>query len=120
LYSLFFETPAGEIKAIVQSVDARSEMESSGFSTKWFLGNNGQCTNLRPVLHSVEVETLGDHAMIIPDDSIGSRYPYTHYERSEWPEYFQTMPLPPDPIPIVVIPDLNPTAGVAVVQQMNI
>jgi hypothetical protein len=35
---LFFETPAGEIKAIVQSVDARrSEKEYSVFSTKWFL-----------------------------------------------------------------------------------
>jgi hypothetical protein len=74
---------------------------------------------LRPVFHIVEVETLGDHAMIIPDDSIGSKYIQIH-ERCEWPEYFQTMPLPPDPIPIVVIPVLNPTAGVAVVQQMNV
>jgi hypothetical protein len=116
---LFFETPAGEIKAIVQSVDASSEKEYSVFSTKWFLENNGPRTNLRPVFHIVEVETLGDHAMIIPDDSIGSKYIHIH-DRSEWPEYFQTMPLPPDPIPIVVIPDLNPTAGVAVVQQMNV
>jgi hypothetical protein len=116
----FFETPAGEIKAIVQSMDARSEKEYSVFSTKWFLENNGPCTNLRPVFHIVEVETLGDHAMIIPDDSIGSNYIHIH-ERCEWPEYFQTMPLPPDPIPIVVIPDLNPTAVLmAVVQQMNI
>jgi hypothetical protein len=112
---LFFETPAGEIKAIVQSVDARSEKEYSVFSTKWFLENNGPRTNLRPVFHIVEVETLGDHAMIIPDDSIGSKFIHIH-DRSEWPEYFQTMPLPPDPIPIVVIPVLNPTAGVAVVQ----
>jgi hypothetical protein len=58
--------------------------------------------------------------MIIPDDSIRSKYIHIH-EQSEWPKNFQTMPLPPDPIPIVVIPDLNPTAGVvAVVQQMNI
>jgi hypothetical protein len=90
------------------------------FSTKWFLENIGPRTNLRPVFHIVEVETLGDHAMIIPDDSIGCKY-IRIYDRSKWPEYFQTMPLPPDPIPIVVIPDLNPTAGVmAVVQQMNI
>jgi hypothetical protein len=89
------------------------------FSTKWFLENNGPRTNLRPVFHIVEVETLGDHTMIIPDDSIGSKYIHIH-ERSEWPEYFQTLPLPPDLIPIVVIPDLNPIAGVAVVQQMNI
>jgi hypothetical protein len=84
---LFFESPAGEIKAIVKSVDARSEKEYSVFSTKWFLENNGLRTNLRPVLHSVEVETLGDHAMIIPDDSIGSKYIHIH-ERSEWPEDF--------------------------------
>jgi hypothetical protein len=54
--------------------DARSEKEYSVFSTKRFLENNGLHTNLRPVFHIVEVETLGDHAMIIPDDSIGSKY----------------------------------------------
>jgi hypothetical protein len=116
---LFLQTPTGEIKALIQSVDARSEKEYSVFATKWFMENKGPRTNLRPIFHIVEVETLGDYAMVIPDDSsIGCKYIHIH-NRCEWPDFFQTMPLPPDPILLPEIPDVIPAAGV-VVQPLNI
>jgi hypothetical protein len=45
----------------------------------------------------IMLESLGNHAMVIPFDTIGSRYLHIH-DQADWADYFQTMPLPPDPI----------------------
>jgi hypothetical protein len=92
---LFIETPEGEIKAVVQSVDEDTAEEYGVFGTYWYLEHNGPENNLRPIFHLVEVESLGDHAMVIPYNHHGNRYIHIH-DRSEWPGYFQTMPVPED------------------------
>lgn len=101
---LFIETPTGDIMAIVQSVDPKSQVDHSVFATIWYLEHNGPQTNLRPVFHMVEVECLGDHAMVIPYNSFGNKYLHIH-DRSEWPEFFLTMPLPPE---LVTAPTAEP------------
>jgi hypothetical protein len=68
------------------------------FATKWFLEHKGPRTNLKPMFHIVKIESLGNHAMVVPHNTTGSKYIHIH-DRSEWPDYFQTMPLPPDPTP---------------------
>jgi hypothetical protein len=98
---IFFQTPTGEIKAVVHSVDQKSEKEYSVFATKWFLEHKGPRTNLKPMFHIVEIESLGNHAMVVPHNTTGSKFIHIH-DRSEWPEFFQTMPLPPDPTPTIL------------------
>jgi hypothetical protein len=53
------------------------------------------------MVHIVEIESLGNHAMVVPDNTMGSKYIHIH-DRSEWPDYFQTMLLPPDPTPTLL------------------
>ena len=91
---LFIETPDGEIKAVVQSVDWDTFDEFSVFGTYWYLEHTGPDDNLRPMFHLADVESLGDHAMVIPYNHLGNKYIHIH-DRSEWPSYFHTMPLPP-------------------------
>jgi hypothetical protein len=99
---LFIETPTGEIKAVVQSVNQTTSEAYGVFGTYWYLEHNGPETNQRPIFHLVDVDCLGDHVMIIPYTHTGTRYIHIH-DRSEWSGYFQTMRLPPDP-PIPVPP----------------
>lgn len=90
---LFIETPDGEIKAVIQSVDMHSHKDFSVFGTKWNLEHTGPTTNLRPVFHLAEVDCLGDHAMVIPYNSLGKKFIHIH-DRSKWPDYFHNFSLP--------------------------
>ena len=93
---LFIETPDGEIKAVIQSVNAETSEAYGVFGTYWYLEHTGPESNQNPTFHLADVDSLGDHAMIIPYTHSGARYVHIH-DRSEWAGYFQTMPLPPEP-----------------------
>jgi hypothetical protein len=94
----------------VQSFDQKSQRDYCVFGTRWFVEHTGPKTNLQALFYIVEVESLGNHAMVIPFETIGSRYLHIH-DQAEWADYFQTLPLPLDPISIPVIPNVNPTLG---------
>jgi hypothetical protein len=88
---LFIETPDGEIKAVVQSVDMSTRNHFSVLGTKWNLEHIGPNDNLRPVFHLVEVDCLGDHAMVIPFNVLGNKFIHIQ-DRSEWADNFHTLP----------------------------
>jgi hypothetical protein len=90
---LLIETPLGELKAVVQSVDQKTEKAYGVFGTYWFLEHTGPNNNLKPMFHLVDVDSLGDHAMIIPHNDLGTKFIHIH-DQAEWPDYFITTPLP--------------------------
>jgi hypothetical protein len=91
---LFIETPLGELQAVVQSVDQTTKKDYGVFGTYWFLEHTGPNNNLKPMFHLVDVDSLGDHAMMIPHNDVGTKFIHIH-DQSEWAEYFIEMPLPP-------------------------
>lgn len=90
---LFIETPSGELKAVVQSMDKKTEEAFSVFGTYWYLEHTGSQKNRKPMFHLVDVECLGDHAMIIPYNNDGTKFIHIH-DRSDWADCFTTSPLP--------------------------
>jgi hypothetical protein len=90
---LLIETPLGELKAVVQSVDQKTQKAYGVFGTYWFLEHTGPNNNLKPMFHLVDVDSLGDHAMIIPHNDLGTKFIHIH-DQAEWPDYFITTPLP--------------------------
>jgi hypothetical protein len=73
----FIQHPDGEMKAIVHSVKEtrnRQNLAHGVFCYFWELEQEGPRTDLRPKLHLVSVDTLMEHACMIPyttkDDSI--------------------------------------------------
>ena len=84
---LFIETPDCEIKAVVQSVDMTLRNHFSVLGTKWNLETTGSNDNLQPIFHLVEVDCLGDHAMVIPSNVLGNKFIHIQ-DRSEWPGNF--------------------------------
>ena len=89
---LFIETPDGEIKAVVQSVDLQTQEPYGVFGTYWYLEESGPLTARTPKFELVDVDALDDHVMVVPYDDTGKRYIHIH-DRSEWAGYFlETQP----------------------------
>jgi hypothetical protein len=88
---LFVETPEGDIKAVVQSVMERTDEDYGVFGTYWYLEENENGN--RPRFELADVDSLGDHALVLPYDQTEKRFIHFH-DRSEWPGYFQTMEPP--------------------------
>ena len=76
---------------MVQSVDMTSQNQFSVLGTKWDLEHTGPNDNLKPVFHLVEVDCLGDHAMVIPFNVLGNKIIHIQ-DRSEWPDNFHKLP----------------------------
>jgi hypothetical protein len=91
---LFIESPLGELQAVVQSVDLVTKKDYGVFGTYWDLEHTGPTNNLKPMFHLVDVDSLGDYAMMIPHDDPGSNFIHIH-DQSEWAGYFIETPLPP-------------------------
>jgi hypothetical protein len=92
---LFIENPLGELQAVIQSVDQTTNMYYGVFGTYWFLEHTGPDNNLKPMFHLVDVDSLGDHdVMMIPHNDVGTKFIHIH-DQSEWPGYFIETPLPP-------------------------
>jgi hypothetical protein len=92
--NLFIETPQGEIKAIVQSFDETTSEDHGVFGTYWYLEQHGspdRPLTQRPKFHLVDVDSLGDYAMVVPYENDQKRFIHIH-DRSKWPGYFQTIP----------------------------
>ena len=89
---LFIETPSGEIKAVVQSVDMTTRKQFSVLGTTWTLEHTGPNDNLKPIFHLVEVDCLGDHAMVIPFNVLGNKFIHIQ-DRSEWADNFHKLPV---------------------------
>jgi hypothetical protein len=88
---LFIETPEGEIKAVVQSVDMNSRKQYTVLGTKWTMEHTAPNDNLQPLFHLVEVDCLGDHAMVIPFNVRGNKFIHIQ-DRSEWADNFHKLP----------------------------
>ena len=89
---LFIETPNGEIKAVVQSVDMTSRKQFSVLGTTWNLEHTRTNVNHKPIFHLVEVECLGDHAMVIPFNVLRNEFIHIQ-DRSEWADNFHKLPV---------------------------
>jgi hypothetical protein len=86
---LFVETPVGEIKAVVQSVDPETCEEHGVIGTYWHLEHTGPLHTQVPKFELAEVESLEDHVMVIPYNLGEKRYVHIH-DRDQWPSYFMT------------------------------
>lgn len=84
---LFIETPEGEIKAVVQSVDPKSTIEHGVFATYWHLEETGPLNKRVPKFELVDVDALGDHVMVIPYNLGTKRYIHIH-DRPIWADCF--------------------------------
>ena len=92
---LFIETPDGEMRAVVQSLQYGTDEEYSVFGTYWYLEQEGPTLNQRPKFELADVDALGDHAMVVPYTHGDKRHIHIH-NRSEWLRYFQNAEPPPD------------------------
>lgn len=86
---LFIETPEGDIKAVVQSVEFGTDEAHSVFGTYWYLEESGPQTARVPKFELADIDALDDHVMVLPYDDTSKRYIHIH-NRSEWAGYFQT------------------------------
>jgi hypothetical protein len=91
---LFIETPDGEVKAVVQSVEVDTYEPYGVFGTYWYMEECGPATARKPKFSLADVDALDDHVMVLPYDNTGKRYVHIH-DRCEWAGCFQDT-VPPD------------------------
>ena len=92
---LFIQTPDGDVKAVIQSVNRDTNEAYGVFGTYWYIEEDGPARARKPKFELADIHSLDDHVMVLPYDDSGKKFIHIH-DRSEWPDCFHETVLPPD------------------------